>query len=123
MEQEKLTDIVAKVALKAAALLFVVIILRIGTEYHEYNQYLAKERAINLSRSGNQVECSADKVNVNQAGARELEKLPGIGKVLAQSIIHHRGRHGAFRRIEGLLAVRGIGEKKFRKLSTMICTE
>src|SRR5258706_10537561 len=42
-------------------------------------------------------------VNINQAGAAELEKLPGIGPVLAERIVAHRLQYGPFRRAEHLM--------------------
>ena len=57
-----------------------------------------------------------EKVDLNLASGRQLESLPGIGPALAQRIIDHREKNGPFRRIEDLMNVRGIGEKKFLKL-------
>jgi competence ComEA-like helix-hairpin-helix protein len=47
--------------------------------------------------------------NLNSATVGELERLPGIGFVLAQSIINHRDARGPFTRMEDLLDVPGIG--------------
>ncbi len=51
-----------------------------------------------------------DKVALNQAGAAELETLPGVGPVIAQRIVAHREANGPFRAVEDLLDVPGIGE-------------
>ncbi len=51
----------------------------------------------------------ARQVDVNTAGAAELERLPEIGPALAQRIVAHRARHGRFGRPEELLQVSGIG--------------
>jgi len=48
-------------------------------------------------------------VNLNTAGAAELDALPGIGPVLAQRIVDHREQHGPFQRVEDLQDVPGIG--------------
>ncbi|HEV2763273.1 MAG TPA: helix-hairpin-helix domain-containing protein [Pyrinomonadaceae bacterium] len=58
----------------------------------------------------------APRLNLNTATARELERLPGVGPALASRILEHRARYGPFRRVEHLLAVRGVGERRFRKL-------
>ncbi|HEX5950677.1 MAG TPA: ComEA family DNA-binding protein [Actinomycetota bacterium] len=49
-------------------------------------------------------------VNINTAGATELEALPGIGEVIAQRIVDHRTANGPFASVEELLEVSGIGE-------------
>ena len=57
-------------------------------------------------------------VDVNAAGAEELQRLTGIGPALAQRIIDYREEHGPFRTVEDLLEVKGIGEatlEKFRE--------
>lgn len=62
-------------------------------------------------------------ININTAAAGELEKLPGIGKGLAQRIIDHRERFGPFRRPEHLIIVRGISDKRFRALRDLVTVE
>ena len=65
----------------------------------------------------------APRVDVNRASARELEALPGIGPVLAQRIVTHRGRQGPFRRVEELLAVRGIGARLLERLRPYLAVD
>jgi comEA protein len=60
-------------------------------------------------------------VDINQASAEDLEKLPGVGPKLAQQIIAYRTKHGPFRRIEDLLIIKGIGSKKWQALRPYIC--
>ena len=55
---------------------------------------------------------SSDKVHLNRATVAELERVPGLGPVLAARIVDHRSVNGPFREVEGLLDVSGIGEKK-----------
>lgn len=50
-------------------------------------------------------------VDLNQADAAELERLPGVGPALAARILQHRQSHGPFRDVQGLLEVSGIGQK------------
>ncbi len=64
---------------------------------------------------------TAPLINLNTATRRELESLPGIGAGIAARIIEHRERHGAFRRIEHLLMVRGISARRFEELRPMVC--
>jgi competence protein ComEA len=55
-------------------------------------------------------------VNVNQASADELARLPRVGPSLAGKIVAHRQQHGPFKRAEDLMEVKGIGEKMFALL-------
>ncbi len=55
-------------------------------------------------------------VNVNTATAEDLERLPGIGPVLAKRIVAHREQKGLFRRLDDLREVQGFGPKLLRRL-------
>ncbi len=55
-------------------------------------------------------------VNVNQASAEELARLPRVGPSLAGKILAHREKNGPFKRAEDLMEVKGIGEKMFALL-------
>jgi competence protein ComEA len=59
-------------------------------------------------------------VNINTASAEELTVLPGIGASIAAAIVSHREANGFFESIEGLMDVKGIGEKKFEELKDLI---
>ena len=48
-------------------------------------------------------------VNVNIAGASELESVQGISRTVAQAIVNYREASGAFTDVEQLLDVPGIG--------------
>lgn len=56
-------------------------------------------------------------VNLNLATQAELEALPDIGPVTAQSIISWREERGGFTSVDELLEVDGIGEKTLAKLA------
>ena len=62
----------------------------------------------------------AGKVNLNTATAAQLDELPGIGPALAARIVEHRQKNGAFKSVEDLMAVRGIGEKNFTKIQGLL---
>lgn len=60
------------------------------------------------------------RIDPNQAGEEELERLPGIGPVLAERIIRYRHRFGPFQDIKELKKVDGIGEKRFEGIRPWI---
>ena len=50
-----------------------------------------------------------DKININTASAKELQKLDGVGHTVAERIVHYREEHGPFKRGEDLRKVEGVG--------------
>jgi competence ComEA-like helix-hairpin-helix protein len=66
---------------------------------------------------------TATVTNINTAGIDELEKLPGVGRAVAERIVAHREQYGPFRRTEHLLMVRGVSDHKFREMRTSIVVE
>lgn len=56
---------------------------------------------------------SMQKININQADAKTLTTLNGIGKDRALKIIEYREQNGPFQKIEDLMKVKGIGKKVF----------
>ena len=61
-----------------------------------------------------------DRININRADEKELDKLPGIGPAMARRIIDYRKEKGAFESTEDLKKVRGIGDAKFDRLKDKI---
>lgn len=59
---------------------------------------------------------ATEKVNLNTATEEQLQTLPGIGPSVAKRIIDHRNKNGKFTKIEEILNIRGIGEKKFQRI-------
>ncbi len=59
-------------------------------------------------------------VNLNAASAAQLQTLPGVGSSTAERIVEYRQKNGAFKKIEELMNVKGIGEKSFLKLKPLI---
>ena len=70
--------------------------------------------------SGGVVGAADALVNINTATLDQLDSLPGIGPALAQRIIDYREKHGAFRSIQDLLNVSGIGDKKFADIKSRV---
>lgn len=63
---------------------------------------------------------AAAPVNLNTATAQQLEELPGVGPVLAASIIQWRENNGGFTAVEDLQEVSGIGPRSFEKLAPLV---
>jgi len=55
-------------------------------------------------------------LNINTAGLHVIMALPGIGQITAQRILDHRKSHGKFKDKDGLMQVKGIGHKTYKKI-------
>lgn len=70
--------------------------------------------------TGQQGAAPAGKINLNTAGAAELDTLPKVGPVLAQRIVDWRKEHGPFKSVEELDAVDGVGPKMLETLLPLV---
>lgn len=61
-----------------------------------------------------------ERININTASIEELKRLPGVGQKLAERIIVHRTKHGAFKRPQDIVIVRGFSAKRYRQLAHLI---
>jgi competence protein ComEA len=59
-------------------------------------------------------------VDINTDTLEQLDTLPGIGPITAQSIIDYRNANGPFARIEDIQDVSGIGPATFDKIKDLI---
>lgn len=59
-------------------------------------------------------------INLNNASAEELDRLPGVGPVTAQRIVSWRLTHGRFRSIDQIKEVPGVGAATFANLKALI---
>jgi competence protein ComEA len=55
-------------------------------------------------------------INVNKADLDDLTLIPGIGEKTAWQIIKFREKSGRIERLEDLMKIRDIKEKKFKKI-------
>jgi competence protein ComEA len=58
-----------------------------------------------------------ERIDPNSADEVELDRLPGVGPALAQSIATHRRSEGPFRSLEDLERVPGLGSIKVKRLA------
>lgn len=75
------------------------------------------------SRSARKAKAPAKRVNLNTASAEELATLPGVGPGVAKQILSWRKEHGRFAKAEDVMAVRGIGEKKFARMKDYLAVD
>ncbi len=68
-------------------------------------------------------ETPREKLNLNTAGLVELERLPGVGFIRAQSIINHRTSQGAFNSLDELSQVNGFDTTLAAELSQWLFIE
>ncbi len=62
-------------------------------------------------------------INLNTASADQLEEVPGIGPATAQKILDTRKSYGAFKSIDDLLSIKGIGQKRLDKMRKYLTVE
>jgi len=98
---------------KLAVMILIISAFFAGTYYlaknRGYEQYRIRELDAKSSVKKNY------RININMASAVEFENLPGIGPALARRIVEDREQRGAFRSVEDISRVKGIGEKKLAK--------
>ena len=58
---------------------------------------------------------AAEKININTASVKELQKLEGVGRGVAQRIVEYREANGPFKRGEDLRKVDGVGTATFER--------
>jgi len=62
-------------------------------------------------------------ININTASVDELTRIPHVGEKVAARIIEHREVNGPFRRVEHLMLIQGISDKRFRKIRSLVRVE
>ena len=60
------------------------------------------------------------RININNASIKQLQVIPGIGKVLAERIINKRIEEGDYCSVDDLLDVAGIGPGKMDKIRNWV---
>lgn len=59
-------------------------------------------------------------IDLNTAGAEELEGLPGVGPATSAAIVAHREEHGSFASVDDLVSVSGIGDAKLAAVRDLV---
>ena len=70
--------------------------------------------------SGNPAARRAAPLDLNRASQEELERLPGVGPVIAERILTLRQELGRFRSLEELRSVRGIGPAMIERIRSIV---
>lgn len=65
--------------------------------------------------AGPAMAAGVEKININTASVKELQKLDGIGRGVAQRIVEYREANGPFKRSEDLRKVEGVGPTTFER--------
>jgi competence ComEA-like helix-hairpin-helix protein len=99
---EEKTILIAIIAAAAAGLLINLIF--------SYNKKLSEKPA----------QSAALIININTASADDLDRLPGVGKVIAGRIVEYRKANGPFRNTAELMKVRGITAKKIEAFKAFV---
>jgi|SRR5271154_1940040 len=55
-------------------------------------------------------------ININTANSEQLQEVPGIGPTTAEKILQMRKSYGAFKSVDDLLSIKGIGKKRLDKM-------
>lgn len=78
---------------------------------------LAVAESLYTERARRSVPLGAEeRVDVNEADERELDRLPGVGPALARAIVEDRERNGPFNSLGDLERVAGLGSSKVARL-------
>ena len=91
-----------------------------GHEDHRAASVKEISAVVDSGSPGTATVSSGGSIDLNHATAPELDALPGIGPVLAARIVEQRRRGGPYRRIEDLLAVRGVGPRLLERLRVRV---
>jgi competence protein ComEA len=76
---------------------------------------LAAAPALQAVSADTVLAAAVEKININTASVKDLQKLEGVGPGVAQRIVEYREAHGPFKRGEDLRKVGGVGASMFER--------
>jgi competence protein ComEA len=91
------------------------------TDFHKGGQGGIKEEIIKIKlgrMEARKLIVFSLPLDLNRASAEDLSLIPGIGDPLGREIVAYRQRRRAFRSVEELKNVKGIGDSKFQSIKT-----
>jgi len=89
-------------------------------EYKNIGEPLDGENEVLGEPSNDNVNDNSGKTNINTADTSELINLPGIGEIKAEAIVEYRDNNGAFKSIDEIKNVSGIGEALYERIKDKI---
>ncbi|MCK4545636.1 helix-hairpin-helix domain-containing protein [candidate division WOR-3 bacterium] len=110
------------------AIFFVFFIIILGKSIYPYvikeikmedkrEQIVSKNYIYNKNRkSKKNVDNISFPISINEADKSSLMDIPGIGEKTAGYIIQYRDKYKGFKKIEDLKKIKGIGDKKIKKI-------
>jgi competence ComEA-like helix-hairpin-helix protein len=102
----------------ATLFLITALLTGIGIKYTTDNHWwLPETKVVDINPNPESIKL---KINLNKAEWYEFIILPGIGEKKAKAIVEHRKNKGAFKTIEQLCEVDGIGTKTVRKIKDSV---
>jgi competence protein ComEA len=99
--------------MKKKLLPFVLVASLLGVSVGAYAQPASTGNGANVQKVVN------GKLNVNTATAQQLIQLPYVGTDLAKRIVQYREKHGAFKSIQAMSAVKGIGPHRVKRIEKL----
>ncbi|MGY3778196.1 helix-hairpin-helix domain-containing protein [Isobaculum melis] len=88
-----------------------------------YVPILGEEPMIQENEGALSQQKDSTKINLNKATLEELQKIPGVGQKKAEAILQYREEKGAFKKIEEITEISGIGSQTFEKLKEFIVVQ
>lgn len=91
-----------------------------GSRSPRYDTTMAPGEGTSMAGSSRLKPRSQARVDLDTAAASDIERLPGIGPVLATRIVANRTDNGAFGCLTALRAVKGIGPAMLHRLDSSV---